>query len=155
VPGPPAFVPFSANRQLCAQAGAQEDSPGKSFSATEGVLVELASHEEREVRAARNQALFRAVNEQLATLNEAFAQMMGRFSVACECADMSCVEMIEIAHEEYLAVRAEPRRFVVRVGHVYPEVEVVVHESPAYVVVEKLEAAGETAELLARREAAV
>jgi hypothetical protein len=117
--------------------------------------VKLATHEEREVRAARNQALFRAVNEKLATLNESFAQLSGTFAVACECADTSCVEMLEIAPEEYRAVRAEPRRFVVRVGHVYRDVEVVVHESPAYVVVEKLEAAGETAELLARRETAV
>ena len=115
----------------------------------------LATQEEREVRAARNQALFRAVNEKLVRLNEAFAQMVGTFSVACECADTSCVEMIEIASEEYRAVRAEPRRFVVRAGHVYPGVEVVVHESPAYTVVEKVSAAGETAELLAQREAAV
>jgi hypothetical protein len=116
--------------------------------------VELATHEEREVRAARNQALFRAVNEKLATLNEAFAHVSGTFAVACECADTSCVEMIEIAPEEYRAVRAEPRRFVVRLGHTYAEVEVVVHESPEYVVVEKVAAAAEMAELLARRETA-
>ena len=117
--------------------------------------MKLSTHEEREVRAARNQALFRAVNEKLATLNEAFAQVSGTFAVACECADTSCVEMIEIAPEEYRAVRAEPRRFVVRVGHTYADVEVVVHESPAYVVVEKVAAAAKTAELLAQRETAV
>ena len=116
--------------------------------------MEPATHEEREVRAARNQALFRAVNEKLTTLNEAFAQATGSFAIACECADVSCVEMIEIAPEEYRAVRAEPRRFVVSVGHVYADVEVVVHESPAYVVVEKVAAAAEVAELLGQREAA-
>jgi len=116
--------------------------------------MELATHEEREVRAARNQALFRAVNEKLATLNEAFAQVAGTFAVACECADTSCVEMIEIAPEDYRAIRAEPRRFVVRTEHVYPDVEVVVHESPAYVVVEKVAGAAEMAELLAERETA-
>ena len=116
--------------------------------------MEPATHEEREIRAARNQALFRAVNEKLATLNEAFAEVAGTFAVACECADTTCVEMIDVAPEEYRAVRTHPRRFVVRVGHVYPEVEVVVHESPAYVVVEKVAAAAETAELLAPREAA-
>ena len=116
--------------------------------------MERATHEEREVRAARNQALFRAVNEKLATLNEAFAQVAGTFAVACECADTSCVEMIEIAPEDYWAIRAESRRFVVRTGHVYPDVEVVVHESSAYVVVEKVAAAAEMAELLAERETA-
>jgi 5-bromo-4-chloroindolyl phosphate hydrolysis protein len=117
--------------------------------------MERATREEREVRAARNQALFRAVNEKLTKLNEAFAQVVGSIAVACECADTSCVQMIEIAPEEYRAVRAEPRRFVVRVGHVYPDVEVVVHESPAYVVVEKVATAGEMAEILAPREPAV
>jgi 5-bromo-4-chloroindolyl phosphate hydrolysis protein len=117
--------------------------------------MEMATHEEREVRAARNQVLFRAVNEKMATLNEAFAQAAGTFAVACECADTSCVEMIEVAPEDYLAIRAEPRRFVVRNGHTYPDLEVVVHESPAYVVVEKVAAAAETAERLAPRETAV
>lgn len=115
----------------------------------------MGKHEEREVRVARNQAIFRAVNEKLAAVNEEFARVMGTSSIACECADMSCVEMIEITPEEYRAVRAEPRRFVVCVGHIYPEVEVVVHETPAYVVVEKLAAAGETAEHLAQPDAAV
>jgi hypothetical protein len=111
--------------------------------------MELAPHEEREVRAARNQALFRAVNEKMAKLNAAFAEAVGTFAIACECDDISCVQMIEIAPEEYWAVRAEPRRFVVRVDHVDRDVEVVVQQSPGYAVAEKIALAGETAERLA------
>ena len=106
------------------------------------------SHQEREVRAARNQALFRSVNEKMRRLNEATAILTGSFTIACECADTSCLEMIEIASGDYLAVRGEPRRFVVLPGHVYPDVETVVDEGETYVVVEKTESAGEVAEQL-------
>jgi 5-bromo-4-chloroindolyl phosphate hydrolysis protein len=112
--------------------------------------METSSHEEREIRAARNQALFRAVNENLRTLNEAFASLAGTFTIACECADRNCVDMIEIEPTEYLAVRAEPRHFAVLPEHVYPDVEVVVRESERYVVVEKTAAAGELSDSLAQ-----
>ena len=108
-----------------------------------------SSHDEREVRAARNQSLFRAVNEKLRTLNVAFALVTETFTIACECADTDCFEMIEIHPHDYLAVRAEPRHFAVRPGHVYADVEVVVRESEEYVVVEKIGTAAEVAEALA------
>ena len=111
--------------------------------------MEPSTQHEREVRAARNQALFRAINEKLRRLNETFASVTETFTVACECADTTCIEMIEISPHDYLAVRAEPRHFAVLPAHVYPEVEVVVRESERYLVVEKTAAAAEVAELLA------
>jgi hypothetical protein len=112
--------------------------------------MESNSHQEREVRAARNQALFRAVNERLEALNEQYASLTETFTIACECADVLCVEMIDIGPDDYLAVRAEPRHFVVLPSHVRPDVETVVRESEGSVVVEKLATAGEVADLLAR-----
>jgi hypothetical protein len=112
---------------------------------------EPRSQHSREVRAARNQALFRAVNEQLQTLNDAFAMMTGTSAIACECADQDCIETFEIAPDEYAEVRANPRHFAVLHGHVYPEVERVVRESDRYVVVEKVAEAAEVAEFLAER----
>jgi hypothetical protein len=105
-------------------------------------------HDEREVRAARNQALFRAVNERLAELNDAFASATERFTIACECADVHCVGMIEIEPRKYLAVREEPRHFAVLREHIVPDVEDVVREHERYVVVEKRHAAGELSEAL-------
>jgi hypothetical protein len=105
--------------------------------------------EQREIRAARNQSLFRAVNENLKGLNEAFASVTETFTIACECSDTSCVEMLEIHPHEYVAVRNEPRHFAILPGHVELEVETVVHEADGYVVVEKIAAAGDEAELLA------
>lgn len=102
--------------------------------------------EEREVRAARNQALFRVVNEKLKDINAAFEDVVGSHAIACECADLQCIDTLEIARREYEEIRANPRHFAVRAGHVYPDVEIVVRESDGYVVVEKIGKAGEVAE---------
>jgi hypothetical protein len=95
---------------------------------------------DREVRAARNQALFRAVNEKMRKLNEDVASLTGSFTIACECSDTECVAMIEISADDYLSVRSEPRRFVVLPGHIVAKIETVVREGAAWVVVEKTEA---------------
>ncbi len=113
--------------------------------------MEESSQQEREARAARNQSLFRAVNERMRDLSEKFQVANKTFVVACECADGTCVEMIDISREEYEAVRAEPRHFVVRPEHVLHDVERVVGEKGGYAVVEKVEAAGEVAEALDTR----
>ena len=105
---------------------------------------------EREIRAARNQATFRAVNEKMTELNDSFAALTGTYTIACECADMSCVATLELTPEQYEAVRREPKCFAVVPGHVYPEVERVIEEFENYTVVEKLRAAAEVAELTAR-----
>ena len=106
-------------------------------------------HQEREVRAARNQALFRAVNEKMRKLNDDVASPTGNFTIACECADTSCLEMIEMIPGDYLAMRSEPRHFVVLPGHVLTEVETVVRKGDSYVVVAKVETAAKVAEALA------
>lgn len=113
--------------------------------------MEPSTHDEREIRAARNQSMFRALNEKLRQLNESFASATETFKVACECADRSCIAMVDMHPHEYFAVRSQPRHFVVRPGHVFPDVEdvVVVRETERYVVVEKTGTAAEVAEILA------
>jgi hypothetical protein len=109
---------------------------------------ERRSDEEREVQAARNQAVFRAMNERLRVLNEAFPEVTETFTVACECANLHCIEQLDIAPGEYEEVRANPRQSVVLPGHVVPDVEQVIGEAPGYVVVEKTATAGDVAERL-------
>jgi hypothetical protein len=111
-------------------------------------MSDPAQHE-RELRAARNQSLFRAINDKMKSLNQAFVLVSNDFTIACECADVNCLEMIDIGADAYEAVRAEPRQFAVLPGHVYPEVESVVAEHNGYVIVEKRAAAGEAAEQIA------
>ena len=52
--------------------------------------MEPSTEPEREVRAARNQSMVRAVNEQLTTLNETLEKVSRTFTIACECADTTC-----------------------------------------------------------------
>jgi len=89
---------------------------------------------DREARAARNHALFRLVNEQVAALNAAFAEVTDTFAIACECADSTCVQMLSIEPDAYERVRATPRQFAVLRGHALPA-ETVVREGDGYVVV--------------------
>jgi len=103
------------------------------------------SHE-REIRAARNQALFRALNEKIREVNLEFSVATENLVIACECADVTCVEMIDISSDEYASVRRHPQQFAVLEGHVYPEVEKVVALNHTHVVVEKLARAGAIAE---------
>ena len=91
--------------------------------------MDADSLNEREVRAARNQSLFRAVNEKIREMDEALSSLTETFVIACECADTTCIGALEIARDEYGAVRKEPRHFAVLTGHVYPEVEKVVRET--------------------------
>jgi 5-bromo-4-chloroindolyl phosphate hydrolysis protein len=96
-----------------------------------------ATQEERQLRAARNQTLFRAVNEKLSELNQALSSVTETYMIACECAETTCVKTLEISMEEYLEVRSDPHRFAVLPDHVYPDIERVVAETDGYVVVEK------------------
>ena len=98
--------------------------------------MEPASNEEREIRAARNQALFRAVNEKMLELNEIFGAIAGTFSIACECARMDCVALMEIPPDAYRVVRQSPRTFAVCPDHVEADVERVVSTHDGYAVVE-------------------
>ena len=99
--------------------------------------METDNQRDREVRAARNQALFRAVNEKLRELNQAFANVTETYAIACECADTTCVETVHILMEEYTRVREDPNQFVVLTEHVFPDVEQIVAQNDGYSVVEK------------------
>jgi 5-bromo-4-chloroindolyl phosphate hydrolysis protein len=99
--------------------------------------MEPESQRDRELRAARNQSVFRAVNEKLRELNDAFSDVSKTYAIACECADVSCIETVQILMEEYIQVREDAQRFVVLEDHVYPEVERVVAQNDGYAIVEK------------------
>jgi 5-bromo-4-chloroindolyl phosphate hydrolysis protein len=108
--------------------------------------METDNQRDRDLRAARNEALFRAVNQKLCELNEAFSDVTDTYAIACECADVSCVETLHVQVQEYLAVRENPRQFVVLRDHVFPHVERVVSGTDGYVVVEKSAAISEITE---------
>jgi|1185.fasta_scaffold383280_1 hypothetical protein len=119
-------------------------------------MMQIDAQNDRGLRAARNQSLFRALNQKLESINEVSVQPRTEtFRIACECADVGCVEMLDIDPLEYQSVRTDPRRFIVLAGHIYPEVEIVVLDAADYVVVEKFGAAGEAAESFDHRDGEV
>jgi hypothetical protein len=108
--------------------------------------MERRSSDEREICAARNQAMFRAVNEKMRELQEAFEVLVGTTAVACECAQVDCVQLLEVPTSAYEDVRRSPRTFVVRTEHVDPEVERVVTMQDGYAVVEAIGLGAQIAE---------
>jgi hypothetical protein len=99
-----------------------------------------------EQRAARNEALFREVNENIARLEERHGTTTTAPAYVCECANAGCAEQIMIDPETYRRVRAEPRLFFVRPEHEDPQLERVVERHASYLVVEKTGEAGKVAE---------
>ena len=101
-------------------------------------------------RAARNESLFREVNERIVELQEEFEKKVGGPSpdaaFICECSFLDCTERIELSLEEYAAVRAEPTHFAVAPGHADPGHERVILATERFVVVEKFGLAGDVAE---------
>jgi hypothetical protein len=100
----------------------------------------MTANDERAIQAARNQTLFRAVNERINTLNEHFS-VLPIAEWVCECADDTCTERIQLTPAEYEAIRKHPNRFPILPGHELVDVEVVVEAHDRYLVVEKLGAA--------------
>ena len=100
----------------------------------------------RAARAARNESLFREVNERIEEAGLVERDRSTRF--LCECADTNCTEMIELPVEEYEAVRAKPDRFLVMPGHEIPDIEQVVEVRPSYLIIEKIGPARAVAEEL-------
>jgi hypothetical protein len=100
----------------------------------------MDEHPDRATRAARNQSLFREVNERIEELNKAFDDYAPYGSWACECARMDCVERIDMTLGEYEAIRAAPNRFAIlpHEDHFVPGVERVVERTERYWAVEKI-----------------
>ena len=94
-----------------------------------------ASADEREVRAARNQAIFRSVNEKIVEINKGLGNF-ATLEIACECADTGCAKLLHINADAYASVRRSPRTFAVLAEHVYPDVERVVSRKNGYAIVE-------------------
>ena len=101
--------------------------------------------EDLQRRVAGNEAMFRDVNE---------AVRSGRWpgeegapvAYRCECARLGCSRLIELRTRDYERIRAHPRRFLIAPGHDVPGAEVIVETHDNYVVVEKVDEAGEVAE---------
>jgi len=95
-------------------------------------------------RLARNEALFREVNESVRALSANGHD--GVFhDYFCECADVECTIRVKLTSNEYEIARSEGRRFIVACGHERHDIERIVAESERFLLVEKSGGGGDEA----------
>jgi hypothetical protein len=99
--------------------------------------------EARELRVARNHAIFREVNERIFSLSEEFGSPPADdgvgLALVCECGDGHCATQLVVDTEVYSRIRRNPGHFLVAGGHELPvDHERVVERNGEYVVVERL-----------------
>ena len=107
--------------------------------------------EERERRAAQNQLLFRAVNEQIVGMTENFRSDLSDINLVCECWTPSCTGTIRCRLEEFELLDRTGNMFIVLPGHEDLLVEDVVDASNGYVVVRKRDLAARIVEQVQQR----
>jgi hypothetical protein len=95
------------------------------------------------IQAAKDQSVFRRVNERMRDMHESF-EVMDEAEFLCECAKRECMKHVRIALEDYEELRRVPTHFAVSPGHghVFPDVERLFETHSGYWVVEKYGQAG-------------
>lgn len=93
--------------------------------------------DQREKRLAKNETLFRSVNEEIELAATAGGRDAHVFEFVCECSNPDCTLLLPLTVSEYEQVREQPTHFLVAPGHELPEIESVVARKGAYQVVAK------------------
>jgi hypothetical protein len=100
----------------------------------------------REERLARNESLFREVNERVRAVAAQHGGEPHAYQFFCECANIDCTFQVEATIAEYEAVREYANRFLVAPEHWLPEVETIVEKADKWWAIEKHGDAAELAE---------
>jgi hypothetical protein len=85
-------------------------------------------------RFARNEAIFREVNERVADVTDSEARMT---NFLCECGNLDCVEEISLTDAEYRKLRSNAATFAVVPGHALGDVETIIEKTNRFHIVEK------------------
>lgn len=104
----------------------------------------------REQRLAANEAYFREINQRVEERVKDIAGEAATFSILCECSLLECAERISVTPAEYEATHANPRQFMVVVGHADDALEDTVARTSSYDLVVKRGEAGVVAEEAAK-----
>jgi hypothetical protein len=101
-------------------------------------------------RIARNDARFRAANEEIEKAAQRYEVDGVPIPFLCECADISCRKVIRMSLDSYEEVRSDGRAFLSAPGHEDGAADLteVVAERDGYTIVRKIDHAGEVAERL-------
>ena len=91
-----------------------------------------------EQAAARNEALWREVNDRIEEVDETLRVLPDDLlELHCECGNADCEARISITPSEYREVRSDRDTFAVAVGHEDDVIEHVVKRTDRYLVVDK------------------
>jgi hypothetical protein len=89
-------------------------------------------------RKAANEAVFRQVNEQVESLQRAFARTdQDLLHIVCECDRLQCADRLDVPLRVYESTRADSACFLVSPGHEDESVEDVIDTGSNYVIVRK------------------
>ncbi len=94
----------------------------------------------RRERLVKNELAFRDYNNRRVTLEQQAAAVLDeddRSPFVCECGDADCIGALMVTVAQYMEAHSAPNRFIVKPGHVYPDVERVASEHDSHWVVEK------------------
>ena len=101
-------------------------------------VVSMRRWNERKQRIVKNEQAFRDYNNRRlqgedvpATDTEDLIPFM------CECGDEDCIETLAVTAAQFTEAHSAPNLFLVKPGHVYPDVERVIGEQSTYAIVEK------------------
>lgn len=107
-----------------------------------GLALPLAPvDEDRQERLAKNESLFRELNESIGEL----ASRLGgtaTYDFICECSTSGCFERLSLTLAEYERIRQDGTHFLLARGHEDIEIEQVVSDQGTFVIVEKDGVAG-------------
>ena len=90
---------------------------------------------ERGDRLARNEAMFRSVNERVEEVVEPGSDE--EIDFLCECGDSHCIDKLTLKRHEYEHVRSDAAQFVVAPGHEIPDIEETVMRTDRFLAVRK------------------
>ena len=96
-------------------------------------------------QAAKNEATFRSANERRQGKADELELGDARMPFLCECEDEACTEVLLLWRQDYEAIRAHPRRFVVAPGHRNGD-DQLIRDEDAFMVIEKQGQEGELVE---------
>jgi hypothetical protein len=112
--------------------------PRKRFASATPLPQNEAIVDARDEQRARNEVLFREVNERVEEVNQGLDGGSDSTMIfVCECGRTDCLQRIELTRHQYEAIRANPKHFAVLPGHEDTRIARVVERHQGFIVAEK------------------
>jgi hypothetical protein len=111
------------------------------------IAATVSGMDAREERLAKNEIVFRDVNERLEDMaGDQALRNEHDLGFLCECSNVDCTLRLRLTLADYERARRDPSQFIVAQGHELPEIEEVVFVGDGYQIVRKGGGAAQLAE---------